>query len=181
VVTIKCEDRILDAITQLELTKIKLQKLYFEMRDPGYREYNGFPGADVSWDGEVLKFVIPEAPPRLKEITSAEIYYELESKWIGYMRSAFFSKKFSVKFEKAMCFVAIYLPYHHPWDVDNRLTTYILNGIKYLRIVKDDDSKHIAYSIMGERSPDSSRTEIYVIDYKKYVLKLVELGVPILP
>lgn len=150
------------------------------MRDKNYVDYKGVPGADVTWDGTVLRFVIPECPPHNKSITN-NLREELESKWIGYMRYAYYKTDYTIQFNKAMCFIVMYLPHHQPWDTDNRAVSYIINGIRYLRLIKDDDSKHLAYAVIGERSMEKPRTEIYLTEYINIKIKLCEFGFNLIP
>lgn len=165
-----------DSIAQLELMKINLQKLYFTELDSSFNEYRGYPGAEVTWNGKVLKFVVPDYPACIREISNT-LHKELKKKWIGYMAHAYYQTEYKIEFEKAMCVIVIYLPYSQPWDVDNRAISHILNSIRYLKLVKDDSSKYLAYTVIGRQSKDNFRTEIFVTDYENMQTKMDEIGI----
>ncbi len=130
-------------------------------------------GARADWNGEVLKFTIPDVPPVL-----FSKYTNLSEHWLGMISHAFFEHEIeAIRFDAAFCLIVIKAPSKKIWDVDNRAIKPIIDGIRYLRIVPDDNWKHLTYMVTGKIDNGKPETEVYVTGWGNMVNLLVKLGV----
>lgn len=121
----------------------------------------------AKWNGSSLKIVIPDILPhydRLNPLPRAT-HYDLVNKWKAYVIKAYHSLDVELEFLKVLCLIVTFHNNHGPWDVDNRLYKYAIDGIKSTGIIQDDNWQHL--SLMVDGCPDSHnpRTEIYIIDH----------------
>lgn len=119
------------------------------------------------WNNSSLKIVIPDILPhydRLNPLPRAT-HYELVNKWKAYLMKAYQSLDVELKFQKVLCLIITFHNNHGPWDVDNRLYKYAIDGIKSTGIIKDDNWQCLALMVEGYPDTHNPRTEIYIIDH----------------
>jgi hypothetical protein len=134
-------------------------------------------GGKAEWDGEnrVLKFTFPDVPPPL-----FSRYTDLADYWRGMVARAFFSSGLNerhISFEYAFVLIVIMYSNHAFWDPDNRAIKPIIDAIRRLRLVSDDDWKHVTFMVTGKPGNGSVKTEVYVTDWRNMISILEMLDV----
>lgn len=81
------------------------------------------------------------------------------------MINAYAEADLHLRFEKAFIVIALYLPYSLEWDPDNRAIKYIIDAVRYLRLVETDNWRHVSYAVTAEVDKENPRTEVYVVDW----------------
>lgn len=119
-------------------------------------------------NGKVVKLTVMDYPARLQSTKNEE-----KERWINNVMFALKNVKDKISFDRIFVFVKFYFPVSNV-DVDNRDIKPIIDGIKYSRIVADDNYRYVSYGFNANFS-DSPRTEIYIIDYKVFPKKLHEI------
>ena len=157
----------------MQRSLIMLKRVITAMEKP-YFDEPGVPGTEVSWDGKVLKFVIPEVLPLAKYNRS-----DAARHWIGYFVYAYRKAGLEVKMNHALCMILTVAPEKQPWDADNRANNYVINAIKNLKIVPDDNIHYLTILEAGMIDADNPRTEVYVIEKQNLKNIFQELGVNI--
>jgi len=155
-VAARAEDLRLDCEELLLKIEHPLEDSFLEVLPP-------MPGAEARWDGRVLKFVVPDYPPRVSARGSYE--RKVRDRWLGAMINAYTEADLHLRFEKAFIVIALYLPYSLEWDPDNRTIKHIINAIRYLRLVETDSWRHVSYAVVGEVDKANPRTEVYVFEW----------------
>jgi len=121
------------------------------------------PPADMSWDGKILRFTINDYPPRTNSLRKST-YDKVRELWQGYIIQAYRNSELNLKFGNAHCLIKMYLPNKIiGWDVDNRTTSFIINALRYIHLIKDDDYTHLSYSVIGKIS-EKPKTEVSVCE-----------------
>jgi hypothetical protein len=134
----------------------------------------GIPGAELTYKKGILKFTVPELPPHIRADES--IQTKLNYHWMDLIVYAHAKSEIDVKLNHAFCLIKIYHKLNVPWDVDNRVFKYIIDGIRYTKIIPDDSSKYLTFMVTGIPKSEEIKTEILVIEYKKVKEKLAEIG-----
>lgn len=134
----------------------------------------GSPGATATYENGIVKFIIPELPPHIRSDES--IQAKLKYHWMDLIVYAYAKSEIYVRFEHAFCLIKIYHKLNAPWDVDNRVHKYIIDGIRYTRMIPDDSCKHLTYMVTGIPKSKEIKTEVLVIDYEKVKEKFMEIG-----
>jgi hypothetical protein len=144
--------------------------LYHEIENSYLRIYEqaDAPTIDIAtarWDGKILSFVINDLIPHIKLSKTKEWNIKQTSYWISVIRSALKNASISgIKFNKAFCYILLYMTLDAPWDIDNRCYKFIINGIRYAQLVNDDSYKDIELFISGDTVKDNPRTELYITE-----------------
>ncbi|SHE96185.1 hypothetical protein SAMN02745218_01145 [Desulfofundulus australicus DSM 11792] len=105
----------------------------------------------------VLKIVVDGYLPRTRHATSM-----MRRSWIGKITRALLP--IDVHFEKAFCIIVIYVPGKVNWDVDNRYYKFIIDAIRFARIIDDDNCQRLSFMVIGGVDPENPRTEIYIVN-----------------
>lgn len=95
---------------------------------------------------------------------------ELRLYWIRKIMGAL--EGFDVCFNKALCIIEVYFPNRKTRDVDHRHYGYILNGLVYAGVVKDDDYNSLSFMVIGNTSKEP-KTEIYVIEHPESIRGII--------
>jgi hypothetical protein len=173
-------DRLLcESIAAIEIARRNLQVLLLEKAQASAgecggldRSVPGIPGALVFWDGHVLRFVVPEVPLPKDVCGHRKIPKGLV--WRSYLVHAYRQAELTIRFERALCIIVVYLPVETSWDVDNRAYEDIVNTLWLLRVVPDDSWKHLALAVVGKCDPENPRTEVWVGDSgDPYILEVL--------
>ena len=70
------------------------------------------------------------------------------------------------QFDKALCVIRVYSPASY-WDVDNRAYKYIIDSLRYNKLIKDDRQNYLSFMVLGEMDKEHPRTEIYIMERPK--------------
>ncbi|MGB9804852.1 hypothetical protein [Desulfofundulus sp.] len=122
-------------------------------------EQNGAT-AQIIQEGDlkgVLKIVVDGYLPRARHATSV-----MRRSWIGKITRALLP--IDVHFERAFCVIAIYVPAKVNWDVDNRYYKFIIDAIRFARVIDDDSCQRLSFMVIGGVDPENPRTEIYIVN-----------------
>jgi len=122
------------------------------------------------WNGKFLHFVIYEVIPHVKYSANKEWSKSQKWHWVGLINGAF--KKLNIdnlKFNKAFCYINMYMPSIGPWDIDNRCYSYVINGIKFTRVINDDSFRYMVILLSGNTDQTNPRTEIFLTEYNNIV------------
>lgn len=128
--------------------------------------------AVAEWNGTSIKFTIPEIL-HSKKVLKEQLERKIANYWIGSICSAYRKLPAPVSIERAYCWIVMYAPFNHPWDVDNRCYKFIVDGIRLASIIKDDSTNYLSLGIAGMMEKVNPRTEIYITemkDIKRYIL-----------
>lgn len=137
-----------------------------EMRETGCIEWNrnlpGVPGARATYENGVLKFIVDDIPYSRK--VNRNLEYSLYRNWIDKIVYAYYESRFSPApfYEKALVIIVINHNESDIWDVDNRVVNAIINAIKCIRVIPDDDYQHLSYMVTGQKTNEVPHTIIYV-------------------
>ncbi len=123
----------------------------------------GIPGASVTNKKDIIRFSVPMIPPHA--IRDQVLHSKMKDNWLGMMKYAYAKAGITQSFEHAMCQIQVHHKLNAPWDVDNRVYKYIIDGLRFLSIIPDDSSKHLSYMITGFPNSTEPRTEILVTDF----------------
>jgi len=119
---------------------------------------------NATWNGNVLYFNIPEVIPHTKLCTNKDWAKKQLWHWVGLINGAYSKLNNNINFNKAFCFINILTPLEVPWDIDNRCFSFIINGIKFTRVIKDDSFRYMEIYLAGETDRTNPRTEIYLTE-----------------
>lgn len=151
-----------DAYLLLEKARLKLYQEITADDEAGEAEEIGIAPL-AFWDGNVLRIMIPDYPPRVS--ARDPFQRDLRNQWIGYIVKAVRDVGVAVRFDQAFCLIIFYLPIRQSWDPDNRSIKYLLDGLRYARVVKDDSWECLAYGVIGQVDAKNPRTEVYVTNF----------------
>ena len=119
--------------------------------------------------GDFVTLVIDEALPSQKELTGA-----VEEYWKDMIHAAIKAaaqQEVLPHFEKAFVEIQITAPrgtdHSRVWDTSNRAIQVILNNLKGIFFL-DDDSEHMAFSVVGRWGEGVGETLIRVWDFYKW-------------
>ena len=149
-----------EAVLRLKLLMDK------EMRETGMIEWDknlpGIPGAQATYENGVLQFRVDDIPYSRK--VSRNLEYALYRNWIDKIVYAYYQARFSPApfYEKALVTIIIKHNESDIWDVDNRVVNAIVNAVRTIRVVADDDYQHLAYMVTGQKTDAMPRTLVYV-------------------
>lgn len=125
----------------------------------------GSPGATATYENGIVKFVVPELPPHIRAEDS--IQAKIKYHWQEMIVYAYAKAGINVRFNHALCVIKIFHQLGAPWDVDNRVYKYIIDGIRYTKIIPDDSSEHLSYMVTGIANSKELKTEIFLMDFEK--------------
>jgi hypothetical protein len=135
----------------------------------------GSPGTTATYENGIVKFVVPELPPHIRAEDS--IQAKIKYHWREMIVYAYVKAGINVRFNHAFCLIKIYHQLGAPWDVDNRIYKYIIDGIRYTKMIPDDSSKHLSYMVTGIQNSNELKTEILVSDFEEVKDKLALIGI----
>lgn len=161
-------------ISSYHLLDIARIQLYEEVEDiflnePVLKNISVIETGKAYWNGKVLHFIVPEIIPHNKLSANKEWYKKQLWHWVGIINNAF--KKLennSIKFNKVLCYIKMFMPAIGPWDIDNRCYSIVINGIKYTRVIDDDSFNHMVILLSGDTDQETPRTEIYLTEYSNF-------------
>lgn len=151
-----------DAYLLVEKARLKLYQEITVDDEFGDAEELGIAPLALWGENNVLRIMIPDYPPRIS--ARDPLQRNFRNQWISYVVKAVRDVDVTVEFDRAFCLVVFYLPVSQPWDPDNRSIKYLLDGLRYARVIKDDSWDHLAYGVLGQVDQKNPRTEIYVTD-----------------
>lgn len=117
------------------------------------------PGAAAEVENGVLHISVMECLPRVCDTKGAA---RLRNHWLGLIRKALAG--INISFKHALCVILIYAPSSFLWDVDNRAIKFILDALRYCRVIPDDTWNNLSYLVTGLAGVVDPKTEIYVIE-----------------
>ncbi|MEL7564976.1 MAG: hypothetical protein AAGU27_08830 [Dehalobacterium sp.] len=134
----------------------------------------GKPGATATYENGIVKFLVPELPPliRAKDSIHAKIKYH----WQDIIVYAYAKAGINVRFNHGFCLIKMYHQMGAPWDADNRVYKYIIDGIRHTKMIPDDSIKHLSYMVTGISNHEESKTEILVCEFDKIKEKMIQIG-----
>lgn len=164
------------AIKAIETARLSLYPLIEDSKFPNVSPVNG---GKAEWNrkSRVLKFHFADV---LSPVFHR--YEDTSDHWLGMMAHSFFENECAknneeIYFENAFLLIVINFPTHAIWDVDSKSIKPIINGIRYLRIVPDDNWKNLTYMIAGRLEQGRPSTEMYITDWSNMVNLIDKLGV----
>ncbi|MCF8010881.1 MAG: hypothetical protein K9L17_08220 [Clostridiales bacterium] len=114
-------------------------------------------GVSTQKENGILKITVDGYLPR-----SVTCSRKVKTHWVSKISRAILDV--DVSFDKVLCIIAVYTPFTTEWDVDNRAYKYIIDGLRYGGIIKNDNYKNLSFLVTGEVDENYPRTEIYVIE-----------------
>ena len=158
---------LLDAYRLVEEARIDLWNKMYRTRygiDTG--EITGDPGLiKTEVVNGIIHITIQDIPPRAKGIDKAELQFH----WLGIMQAAL--QDVDLKFEHALCEIVLYIP-GRGWDVDRRVYHYIIDGLRFNGIIKDDTWDKLSFMVTGYGTKDNPRTEIFIQEYAPFRINI---------
>lgn len=139
--------------------KIKISELNELKMKTGEWETSGMPGAKCMYKNNILKFEVDDKLPVLRKHTE-----NIRNLWISRIVYAYEQLGVNVYYEKAFCLIKVSNKWTTYWDVDNLAYKYIIDAIRGLAIVKDDNFRNITLCVTGEKK-NYNRTEIMMFDH----------------
>lgn len=120
------------------------------------------PGAVACLEKDVLKITVNECLPCICNLKGA---VRIRNHWLGMIRKALAG--INIRFTHALCVIIIYAPSPAVWDADNRAVKFIIDAMRYCRIVPDDTWDNLSYMVTGIADQKRPRTEVYVVEMGK--------------
>jgi len=168
-------DKIIQIYSSLDTLRLQLLKeLEFKEKQLNLTHTN-CAKYTTNWNGQILKISIPEVIPHKNIKKDIQWKKETQSFWVRTIYNAINSSNISepINFNTVFCYIKIFLPNTGPWDLDNRCIEFVINGIRYARLIKDDSAKYIKFLISGDIDKLNPRTEIYLTEAEK-LLPIIE-------
>jgi hypothetical protein len=110
----------------------------------------------------VIKITVDDILPRDVGLPKAP----LKLHWLGMMHHAL--KNVDRRFDKVLCVIRVYSPASY-WDVDNRAYKFIIDSLRYNKIIKDDRQKYLSFMVIGELDKVNPRTEIFIMEHPETI------------
>lgn len=139
--------------------KIKINELKQIKYQAGDWGTPGLPGARCSYEDGILRFEVDEKLPLIKQHTE-----NVRNLWISRMVYAYQKLNINVFYGRAFCLIKVSNKNNTYWDVDNLAYKYVIDALRAMVIVKDDNFKNLSLCIMGEKC-DYNKTEIVVLEH----------------
>jgi len=133
--------------------------------------------ATASLTANGLRIVVNEPlPTRIK----SRARYSLErQRWLAMIVNAIQQAGVGqVEYEKAFVLIKVFFPNRKQKDLDNLEIKFVLDAIRYARLVPDDSWDHLTYLPLGDCDPTSPRTELLVMNWDKVEPILLTLTQP---
>jgi len=133
--------------------------------------------ANASLTANGLHILINEPlPTRIK----SRARYSLErQRWLAMIVNAIQQAGVGqVEYEKAFVLIKVFFPNRKQKDLDNLEIKFVLDAIRYARLVPDDSWEHLTYLPLGDCDPTSPRTELLVMNWDKVEPILLTLTQP---
>lgn len=127
------------------------------------------PGATAELKDGILHITVNECLPRLCDV---RVSPRIRNYWLGMMRRAL--SGINAVFKHALCLIIVYAPSTSVWDPDNRAVKFIIDGLRYNRLIPDDSWDYISYLVTGRPDSEHPRTEVYVIDAGKNYIENIQ-------
>ncbi|MED0738532.1 hypothetical protein [Aneurinibacillus thermoaerophilus] len=121
----------------------------------------------------VIRVTIPDIPPS-HEIERNDVNKEIRRYYAGMVANPIRSLNFLEKIKHAVVLIVYYYPNYVIRDGDNRAVKPLLDGIRYSRIIEDDNWKYLSFTVCGELDKQNPRTELYLFDLHKNIGLLAE-------
>lgn len=117
------------------------------------------PGAISKIENGILHITINECLPRLRDTKGSA---RIRNHWLGMIRRSLAG--INISFKHALCLIVVYAPTPILWDADNRAVKFIVDAVRYCRLVQDDTWNYISFMVTGELDSEHPRTEIYIAE-----------------
>jgi hypothetical protein len=126
------------------------------------RSRPGVPGAAAGYVDGVLYFCVDDVPPSQK--LPGKLQYDVYCTWMDKLIYAFYSAELPERpyYDPALVAICIYSPEPRKWDVDNRSINGIINALRAIHVIPDDNFQHLAYLVMGQECKEHPYTQIFV-------------------
>jgi hypothetical protein len=134
--------------------------------------------ATAIYNGRVLKLVINDYLPH-KRFLDSSYSEDLRYRWIRGIANAVNALRdtgVTVEFHKSvLCQIVMYIPIRRYWDVDNRVYKYVIDALRYARVVPGDAFDKMSILLTGGVDKVNPRTEIYVYEPSHILTDMVTL------
>ncbi|MGB9887088.1 MAG: hypothetical protein ACPLRW_08830 [Moorellales bacterium] len=159
--------------SRLASTEVYLTKALLEVVDARRFLVEAVSGGEPGEDGRVvpavyhagpprfLGLVLPEAPPRIEARWGGwpglKVYGEVRDYWYRLVKQALDSGLGPEAlgawqpFQEAGAIFAFRLPSPRGWDPDNYAVRFILNALRYEKILVDDTHERLSFAVFGFR------------------------------
>lgn len=131
--------------------------------------------AEILSDG-VIKVTIPELIPPYS-VQTYDIEKDLRLHIKKMVVKALLPIQEQVNITEGLLLIVHFFPNKVIRDLDNRANKYLVDGIRYSRIIPDDSWTHLSFLVMGAVDRENPRTELYLFDAEKrldMLLKWIE-------
>ncbi len=121
--------------------------------------------ADADYDGRVLHVVVRDYLPRRANALNNPQMRLLWSRSVADAVCKLNEKLGTqITFERVLVKIVAYVPKEIEWDADNRAFSCIINGLKFARVITNDDWQRLAFMVIGRVDKENPRTEIFVYE-----------------
>ncbi len=180
-------ERILEAIKYCDLQKISLLHLYksklkeMDQLQSKYKKEEAEIKSELDfvctiYKEKILKIEINNNLATMPKVMTSNQYQKLRRYYLQQMNEGVNKVNPNITFEKAFILIKHIFPTKRIRDFDNMFTSFIFDGLRSNRIIKNDDFNTISYFEKGEYQEGISRTEIYVTDTNHMIELLKEKG-----
>lgn len=138
---------------------------------------NLLPYCSYDHSNSITTIRINNIPPALKKDVR-----DVRIMWVSSIRKSIqnmLKNDTSIQqYDKAFIIIKYCVPSKHMlFDNDNRSNKYIIDGIRYSRIINGDDNfEHVSYAVLTKREETCPHTEVYIINHYDLTRKLPLLG-----
>ncbi|NSW83987.1 MAG: hypothetical protein HPY90_12080 [Syntrophothermus sp.] len=111
----------------------------------------------VEKENDRVKITIKDILPRTQDMIKKTI---MRNYWYTLMNHVL--QKVNVHYDAIILTLKIFYPTRNSWDVDNRPVKFIIDSLRYNRVIADDSWDKLGLQILGGYDPDNPRTEIII-------------------
>ena len=108
---------------------------------------------------DYIKITVKDILPQSTDIDKSQLQFY----WLGIMKNAL--KGTEILYEKVLCAICIYSPVGQKWDVDNRVYKFIIDGLRFMGLIRNDSWDRLSFMVIGNEDKINPRTEIYIIKH----------------
>lgn len=134
-------------------------------------------GAKAEYGDGVLKVVVNDYLPHRKAFRKVAESKLMKYFWINCVQGSIERlRKSGVEipvFSPALVQIVAYLPLCVEWDVDNTAYRFIVNALRYAKVINSDKWDDMALMVIGRVDKKNPRTEIYVCTPNQDITELV--------